>query len=94
MLTLEQLQKMPPKTVFASGVIENSPDGVYMTSNDPGRLLRWAARRGGIHDWAIYILWAERTQEEVLSFGDKVTTEGNIKKLVPCDDEAFKMYRF
>ena len=28
MLSLKKLKEMPPKTVFAQGEIENSPDGI------------------------------------------------------------------
>jgi hypothetical protein len=32
--------------------------------------------------------------EGVADCGDKITGEGNIRKLVPCTDEAFKMYNY
>ena len=94
MLTLEQLKAMPPGTVFAQGEAENSPDGIYMTSYRIGDPLLWVAKRGGVHDWAIYIHWADQGRDFVISNGDKVMDKANIKKLVPCEDEAFKMYRF
>ena len=85
---------MKPSSVFASGEIENSPDGIFMTSSNIGKKLLWIAKRGGIHDWAIYCHWADKGIEYVISNGDKVTSPQNIKKLVPCDDEAFSMYRY
>ncbi|HXS59740.1 MAG TPA: hypothetical protein VN703_02890 [Candidatus Sulfopaludibacter sp.] len=85
---------MPPSTVFATGVIENSPDGVYMTNDNLGKKLRWVAKRGRIHDWAIYIHWAEKEEDWIRDYGDKVTSPSNIKKLIPCDDAAFSMYRY
>ena len=94
MLTLEKLKEMPAGEVFATGFVENSPEGIYMTDQNKGKQLLWAAKRGGIHDWAIYIYWADAGLSFVLSQGDKVTNEENIKKLVPCDEEAFKMYRY
>lgn len=94
MLTLEQLKQMPEGTVFATGVVENSPDGIYMTNNDVGRKLVWVAKRGGIEDWAIYIHWANNGVEYATHQGDKVMNKNNIQKLVPCTPEAFKMYRF
>ena len=92
MLTLQNLKDMEPDTIFATGVTTNDPAGINM-SND-GRELRWVACRGGIHDWAIYIQSADWPEDEVKRVGDKVTSEHNIKKLVPCDDEAFRMYRY
>ena len=59
LLTLEMLKAMPPKTVFAVGKTVNSPEGVYMTDACFGRELAFVAERGQIHDWAIYIGWAD-----------------------------------
>lgn len=91
MLTLQQLKDMEPG-IFASGVTTDDAEGINMTRS--GQELRWVATRGGIHDWAIYIHKASWSEQEVKDRGDKVTSEHNIKKLVPCDDEAFGMYRY
>jgi hypothetical protein len=92
MLTLAELKAIPPNTIFARGVVENSPEGIFMTRD--GGLLRWVAVRGGIHDWCIYCLFASSTWSAVKTRGDKITQEAHIKKLVPCTDEAFQMYRY
>jgi len=91
-LTIENLKNMAPDTIFASGVVDNSPEGIFMTRD--GGQLRWVAVRGGIWDWAIYCHWSERSEDWIRARGDKVTGESNIKKLVPCNDEAFQMYRY
>jgi len=93
MLTIEQLKQMPPGNIFAQGEIENSPNGIYMTDLFVGRKMIWVAKRGMIHDWVIYIHWVDMGINYVISNGDKVRDEKNIRKLVPCTDEAFKMYR-
>jgi len=49
--------------------------------------------RGSIHDWAIYVHFATNDIAFVLSQGDKVHDKENIRRLVPCDDEALAMYR-
>ncbi len=85
---------MKPSTVFAKGEIENSPDGLFMTTSNIGKKLIWVAKRGGIHDWAIYCHWADKGEDYAREHGDKVTSERNIKMLVPCDNEALSMYRF
>ena len=92
MLTLQMLKDMPPNTVFATGVVPDSPEGINMmnTGND----LRWCAQRGQIYDWTIYTHWATSPLQYVKNRGDKVFSAINIKRLVPCDDEAFKMYRY
>lgn len=97
MLTLQQLKDMKPDTIFAKGELVDDPDGINLART--GNKVRWVAVRGGIHDWAIY---AQNPHYGELNYdfdwvrrhGDKVTSEANIKKLVPCDDEAFAMYRY
>lgn len=86
MLTLKQLKEMPAGTVFATG--EVTEPRLFKTA------VRWIAKRGGYHDWAIYYHLAEHTIDYVMKNGDKVTTESVIRKLVECDDEAFKWYRY
>lgn len=95
MLTLQQLKDMEPGTVFAKGFAKNELGGLYMTGNYKGRELLWVAKRGAIHDWAIYTNWSDLYSiGDVLAHGDKVTDKQNIQKLVPCDPEALAMYRF
>ena len=97
MLTLDQLQDMPPHIMFAHGTLVDSPDEFHLAGT--GNTVRWVALRGGIHDWAIYaqnphygnMAWSD---ERIARNGDKITNEKYIKKLVPCDDEAFGMYRY
>lgn len=92
-MTLKELQAMPPHTIFAHGITENSPDGVYMTNNRMGEKMKWIAKRGEIDDWAIYIHWADKDDEFIRTQGDKVTGKDHIIKLVPCDDEMLNRYR-
>jgi len=54
----------------------------------------WMAKRGRIHDWTIYAgTEADFDYEKVERVGRKLTMEQNIKILVPCDEEAWNMYR-
>jgi hypothetical protein len=92
MLTLEALKDMPPHEHFATGVAIDNSSNINITNS--GRLLRWVAVRGGMHDWAIYIGWFDRSEDELGRNGDKLHSKENIRKLVPCTDEAFNMYRF
>ncbi len=93
-LTLQQLKDMEPGKIFASGVIVDGSRGINMANT--GKMIDWIACRGGIEDWCIYCHFADESwgQEQIHDNGDKVTFESNIKKLVPCDDEAFAMYRY
>ena len=91
MLTIEKLKEMAEGT-FATGVATDNPEGINMANTNKD--LRWVAVRGGIHDWAIYCHWANRSVEWIERHGDKVNRESHIRKLVECDDEAFNMYRY
>ena len=70
--------------------------------------VKWIAVRGGYYDWAIYhsmdanISQAayfnnpehlEASDELIARAGEKLHRETDIKRFVPCDDEAFNMYR-
>ena len=92
MLDKQMLEMMSPRTIFATGIVDNSPDGIFMSRE--GGKLRWVAISGHNHDWAIYIHHAESSADFVRRHGDKVSFADHIRKLVPCDDEAFKKYRY
>ena len=94
MITKEQFDKIPDGDVFVKGEIENSPFGVYMTDSNKNKMLKWVAKKGYANDWCIYCHWSESGFDFVISNGDKVCGEENIKKLVPCTDELFKQYRY
>lgn len=86
LLTLDYL-KSHIGVVFASGVTQNN-----LLWLEP---VRWIAKvGGGFHDWAIYYHHSYKSIDYVITNGDKVTTESVIRSLVPCSDEAFKLYRF
>lgn len=91
MITIETLKQMKPNERFATSV------GVYPEICD--EIIKWVAVRGIYHDWAIYYMPVELLMnntdpvETVARRGDKIFTEKVIRKLVPCDDEAFELYR-
>jgi hypothetical protein len=91
MLTLQNLKEMEPDTIFESGTTLDNSAGINMSNS--GQRLTWVAVRGGIHDWAIYVGLANQSIEHIRSYGDKVHGKESIRKTVPCDDEAFAMYR-
>lgn len=92
-LTKEQFDKIPAGEVFAKGEVENSPMGIYMTNSNKGKMLKWIAKKGYANDWCIYCHWAYNVYEFVEQSGDKVHSTASIKKLVPCTDEVFSLYR-
>lgn len=83
MITLEDLKRMEPGTIFTSGM-----SFMY------GALRKWVAIRGGIWDWAIYFGYAGESNEFIAKQGDKLHDKNIIRELVHCDDEAFGMYRY
>ena len=91
MLDLQILKAMPPGTAFATGTALDNPDGLYMANT--GKELRWVAIRGDKWDWAIYCHFVDSGIDWIKRFGDKVCDEKHIRKLVPCDDESYEMYR-
>ena len=86
MLDKRMLIQMPPETIFATGI------GLYPKLYIGP--IKWIAVRGRVADWAIYYLKADCTMEFISREGDKCITKEVIKQLVPCDDEAFKAYRY
>ena len=91
MLTLDQLKAMPEHTMFATGEMMDEPSGLFMARS--GKLLRWVACRGEIHDWTIYCHFADKDIHWIRRQGDKVIDKVHIRRCVPCDDEAMSVYR-
>ena len=71
--------------------------------------VKWVAIRGFYHDWAIYhsmdanITPADyfdnpdhlnATESQIAECGAKLYNKKKIKEFVPCDIEAFEMYRY
>jgi len=88
MITIEKLKELSPNQIFASGEIKD--DRIHLNYK-----LKWTAVRGhGFHDWAIYYHHAHMSEEYIKDNGHKINNKDVIKELVPCDDEAFGLYRY
>lgn len=85
MMTLKNLKDLPSHEVFASGI--TSDERLF---TEP---VRWIAKRGYIHDWAIYYGKQEKTEDEIMKWGSKLYSRSIIKDLVVCDEEMMEMYR-
>lgn len=93
MLDFKMLIDMPGGTKFATGIAMDNADGLFMVNTD--KKLRWVAVRGHAQgDWTIYCHFAEQSIDEIACNGDKVFKEQNIRRCVPCDDEALAHYRY
>lgn len=63
-LTLETLKQMPPHSIIAHGETIDNPDGINIDNSNHN--LYWVAKRGEIHDWAIYVCpypWTQKGPE-------------------------------
>lgn len=93
-LTKKIFDRIPHGETFATGFVENSPEGVYMTDTNRGGLLRWVAKKGFGNDWALYLSWESRSIEWIERSGDKLHNQGYIQKLVLCDPDVLELYRY
>jgi hypothetical protein len=91
MLIIEKFNEIPYGEIFETGLTTDDSKGVNMTNS--GAELRWVAKKGGGDDWAIYVHFSFHDEDFIRMHGDKVKSEFNIKKLVPCTDEVFSKYR-
>ena len=91
-LTVEDLVKLPKHEIFASGTALDNEQGLFITNS--GKELRWVAVTGEIGDWCIYCHFTHYPPDYIQRYGDKVCIKRNIQMCVPCDDEAFKRYRY
>ena len=94
MLRIEDFNLLPHGEIFAVGNLSNCPEGLYMSDNNIGDDLRWIAKKGYGHDWAIYCYWSTRSDDWIEASGDKVTLKIHIMLCVPCDEEVFSKYRY
>jgi len=92
MLTLEKLKSLPPNEIFATGILLDNEDGLFMTGSN--KELLWVAVTGEINDFAIYTHFTENSAEWIKRQGDKVHDERNIRRCIEMDDEAFARYRY
>ena len=86
MISTNDLKKMQSGEKFATGT--GTYEEIYANP------IRWVAVRGnGYHDWAIYYGFLDMTVEDIVRVGDKMFIETVIKRLVPCTEDAYKLYR-
>ena len=90
-IDLEGFNKIPDGEVFATGITDNAPGGLFMT-NEGGRL-RWVAKKLLAGDWAIYCFWDCADVNYVVNYGDKVQDTQNIANVLPVTDEVLNLYR-
>jgi hypothetical protein len=99
MLTSEQFEEIPHGETFRE-VIGIFPD-ISATK------IHAIAKKGQVSDWVIYYLPVNHfkfTGEVIFNdggfskiverSGQKITWESNIRDIVPCTDEVYKLYRF
>lgn len=95
MLTFDQFTKFKEGEVFAMGEAQNTISGIHLTFEHYGRMLKWVAKKGAVNDFAVYAKWSDTsTFDDVTNVGEKVTCLHTVKRLINCDDEVLKHYRF
>ncbi len=108
-LTLDALVKIPCGEIFKMGEFldsdKSAQNNIALCAPISYRSVRWIAVKGRCEemaDWCIYCEnpWYQGEQYEFRDLydikrrGDKICNPYNIRKLVPCDDEAFLRYRY
>lgn len=95
LLTIDDFNAIEAGSVFMHGITHNNTEELYMTNNDINRELFYVAKKGYGNDFAVYVLWNDKTisTADVCCYGDKVRDKEAIKKLINCDDEVIKRYR-
>ena len=85
-INIELLKKFGNGEIFASGYLQD----VRIAH----QLVKWVAVSGNNHyDWAVYYGYPDMSNQKIADSGSKMFTLEVVKELVPCDEEAFKMYR-
>jgi hypothetical protein len=92
LMTIEEFNKYPIGLIIRSGLISNSPTGVFMTNDDKLPLLRYVIIKR-VEGWVMYLGRVNQTIFEIAHNGDKSNTEEYIRRCFPCTDEVFKLYR-
>jgi hypothetical protein len=92
LLTKEVLDFLEPETIFATGILPDTPNGINMMST--GKNLRWVAITGNRGDWSVYCHFDKYSAQYISESGEKVYTKAYIRRCVNCTDEAFERYRY
>lgn len=92
MLTLESFKKIPNGETFFKGEFLDNGYGINMFGSD--RMLKAIAIKGWADDWCIYCGFANHDYDDITLNGDKVISEQNILKVVPCTDDVLARYRY
>lgn len=90
-ITKQLFNKIPDGQIFATGFIEDTPEGCNMTGN--GQLLRFIAKKGSNDDWCVYVHTADKSLDFIRSNGDKIQNPSNILKCVEVEESLLEQYR-
>jgi hypothetical protein len=89
-LTIELLDKLPPREIFATGICVDNRYGINMTGS--GKQLRWVACTGLIGDWSVYCHWSDKSPFWIQQHGDKVRHTA-LSNVIQFDSGAQARYR-
>lgn len=88
MVTLEQFKKIPDGDIFR--VVTTR----YQTTS-PGNEITFVCKKGhGHHDWCIYYHLSTYPPGWIIQYGEKVTIDGTILSIFPCEQDVLDRYRY
>lgn len=86
------LTAIPFKTIFFRAELPNSIFGINSMICEPGRQLRIVAYKSGVNQWMMAAGPADWSWEKVRDWGNKLHSDFEIRRTLPCDDEVLKLY--
>ncbi len=91
LLTIKEFDDIQDGNIFRVGKLKDIPGQFYVSSF--GQYLKFVAVKGVINDWTIYYGRETLSTDYIMKHGNKVQSDENIRKCVPCTDEVLKLYR-
>lgn len=91
MLSIEEYNLLPANSIIKSGIVSNTPNGVFMVRDETIKLLRYIVFKSDFM-WTLYIGTIDKSESWLLTSGDKIISRDTIKRLVCCDENVFNLY--
>lgn len=93
MMSIDEFLKLPDGEIFRSGVISNSPTGIYMVDNPSIQFLRYVVVKGYINDYTIYFGKNYEPDDMIRNNGDKSINPNVSRICFSATDEVYSRYR-
>lgn len=93
MFDLEEYDKLPNGCIFRTGMISNTPSGIFMTRDDTIPLLKFVLVKENEHFWSGFLGMPGHSDDYLLKHGDRIPFL-QIKKVLHCSEEIEKKYYY